>query len=170
MHRSGTSLVAKCFEVFGYGLGETLMAPSDDNPKGFFEDLDVVELNDLLLQENGSDWDAPVFVGQQPLSWSNDQLEAGVSLLKVKLEHEPRLAIKDPRLCLVLPYWRAVAQRIDVPLRICLVYRNPLDIAASLEQRNAQPISVGLGLTQAYWSQLLSDTECDSFVVSYESF
>ena len=46
MHRSGTSLVAKCFEVFGYGLGETLMAASDDNPKGFFEDLDVVELND----------------------------------------------------------------------------------------------------------------------------
>ena len=39
MHRSGTSLVAKSFEVFGYGLGETLMAPSDDNPKGFFEDL-----------------------------------------------------------------------------------------------------------------------------------
>ena len=51
MHRSGTSLVAKCFEVFGYGLGETLMAASDDNPKGFFEDLDVVELNDALLQD-----------------------------------------------------------------------------------------------------------------------
>ena len=46
MHRSGTSLVTKCFEVFGYGLGESLMAASDDNPKGFFEDLDVVALND----------------------------------------------------------------------------------------------------------------------------
>ena len=170
MHRSGTSLVAKCFEVFGYGLGETLMAPSDDNPKGFFEDLDVVELNDLLLQENGSNWDAPVFVGQQPLSWSNDQLEAGVSLLKVKLEHEPRLAIKDPRLCLVLPYWRAVAQRIDVPLRVCLVYRNPLDIAASLHQRNELPHLVGLGLTHAYWTQLLRDTEPSSFVINYDNF
>ena len=35
MHRSGTSLVTKCFELFGYGLGETLMEPSEDNPKGF---------------------------------------------------------------------------------------------------------------------------------------
>ena len=54
MHRSGTSLVTKCFELFGYGLGETLMEPSEDNPKGFFEDLDVVYVNDWLLRDNGS--------------------------------------------------------------------------------------------------------------------
>ena len=77
MHRSGTSLVAKSFEVFGYGLGETLMAPSDDNPKGFFEDLDVVELNDGLLQKNGSTWDAPVFVGQQPLDLGYPPIGSG---------------------------------------------------------------------------------------------
>ena len=81
-----------------------------------------------------------------------------------------RLAIKDPRLCLTLPYWRAAAQFLNIPLRVCLVYRNPLDIAASLEQRNGLPLSVGLGLTQAYWSQLLSDTESDSFVLGYEHF
>ncbi|MDB2376704.1 glycosyltransferase [Luminiphilus sp.] len=170
MHRSGTSLVAKCFEVFGYGLGETLMAPSDDNPKGFFEDLDVVAFNDALLEANGSSWDAPVFMGQQPLAWDQRQLEAGAKLLKAKLDREPRLAIKDPRLCLMLPYWHAAAQFLNIPLRVCLVYRNPLDIAASLEQRNGLPLSVGLGLTQAYWSQLLSDTESDSFVLGYEHF
>ena len=170
MHRSGTSLVAKCFEVFGYGLGETLMAASDDNPKGFFEDLDVVELNDDLLQDNGSAWDAPVFIGQGPLAWTQDQLEAGVNLLKAKLEHEPRLAIKDPRLCLVLPYWRAVAEHLNVPLRCCLVYRNPLDIAASLQQRNALPHPLGLGLNHAYWTQLLRDTEPNSFVIGYDNF
>ena len=170
MHRSGTSLVAKCFEVFGYGLGETLMAASDDNPKGFFEDLDVVAFNDALLESNGSSWDAPVFMGQRPLAWDRRQVEAGAELLKAKLEREPQLAIKDPRLCLTLPYWHAAAQFLKIPLRVCLVYRNPLEIAASLEQRNAMPLSVGLGLTQAYWSQLLSDTESDSFVVGYDHF
>ncbi|MDA7585508.1 glycosyltransferase [Luminiphilus sp.] len=170
MHRSGTSLVAKCFEAFCYGLGETLMAPSDDNPKGFFEDLDVVAFNDALLESNGSSWDAPVFMGQQPLAWDQRQVEAGAELLSAKLDREPRLAIKDPRLCLMLPYWRAAAQFLNIPLRVCLVYRNPLDIAASLEQRNGLPLSVGLGLTQAYLSQLLSDTEPDSFVVGYEHF
>ena len=53
---------------------------------------------------------------------------------------------------------------------MCLVYRNPLGIAASLEQRNGLPLSVGLGLTHAYWSQLLRDTESDGFVVGYEKF
>jgi hypothetical protein len=170
MHRSGTSLVTKCFEVFGYGLGETLMAASDDNPKGFFEDLDVVVLNDELLQENGSYWDAPVFISQEPLAWTHEQLEAGTQLLKTKLAHEPRLAIKDPRLCLLLPYWRAVAQNLNIPLRLCLVYRNPLDIAASLHQRNGLPLPIGLGLTHTYWAQLLLDTESDSFVVGYDNF
>ena len=85
MHRSGTSLVTKCFECFGYGLGETLMAPSSDNPKGFFEDLDIVNLNDNLLRDNGSYWDAPVFVGQGPLSWDATHLDAGVKLLTAKL-------------------------------------------------------------------------------------
>ena len=126
MHRSGTSLVAKCFEVFGYGLGETLMAASDDNPKGFFEDLDVVAFNDALLESNGSSWDAPVFMGQRPLAWDRRQVEAGAELLKAKLEREPQLAIKDPRLCLTLPYWHAAAQFLKIPLRVCLVYRNPL--------------------------------------------
>lgn len=62
MHRSGTSLVTKCFEIFGYGLGDTLMEPNEDNPKGFFEDLDVVQINDELLRANGSYWDAPSFL------------------------------------------------------------------------------------------------------------
>jgi GT2 family glycosyltransferase/glycosyltransferase involved in cell wall biosynthesis len=170
MHRSGTSLVTKCFECFGYGLGETLMAPSSDNPKGFFEDLDIVNLNDNLLRDNGSYWDAPVFVGQGPLSWDAIHLDAGVKLLNAKLAREPRLAIKDPRLCLLLPFWRAVAESLNIPLRLCLVFRDPLDVAASLQQRNDLPFSIGLGLTQAYWSQLLTDTDPDSFVVSYDKF
>ncbi|MBT5008214.1 MAG: hypothetical protein HOM95_16140, partial [Halieaceae bacterium] len=170
MHRSGTSLVTKCFECFGYGLGETLMAPSSDNPKGFFEDLDIVNLNDNLLRDNGSYWDAPVFVGQGPLSWDATHLDVGVKLLTAKLAREPRLAIKDPRLCLLLPFWRAVAESLNIPLRLCLVFRDPLDVAASLQQRNDLPLSIGLGLTQAYWSQLLTDTDPDSFVVSYDEF
>ena len=66
MHRSGTSLVTKCFEVFGYGLGETLMEPSEDNPKGFFEDLDVVYINDWLLRDNGSYWDCLLYTSPSP--------------------------------------------------------------------------------------------------------
>ena len=139
MHRSGTSLVTNCFQLFGYELGQTLMEPNEDNPKGFFEDLDVVRINDELLIENGSSWDAPIFLEQKSLSWPQYQMDAALEIIEGKLDRFPRLAIKDPRTCLLLPFWREVAERLGVSLKLCLVYRNPLDIAASIERRNGLP-------------------------------
>ncbi|MEK9808295.1 MAG: hypothetical protein VW373_09655, partial [Halieaceae bacterium] len=170
MHRSGTSLVTHCFELFGYGLGDNLMEPGEDNPTGFFEDLDVVAINDALLLENGSAWDAPVFVESARLDWSARILKEAVATLKEKLVLAPRLAIKDPRVCLTLPFWREAASELGVSLRLCLVYRNPLDIAASIERRNGLPLSQGLALTQLYWSALMQQTSADEFVVDYREF
>lgn len=161
MHRSGTSVVTRCLELFGYSLGESLMEPGEDNPTGFFEDLDVVDLNDQLLLENGSTWDAPVFVERDGLLWSPPRLNDAVAIIKNKLESAPKLAIKDPRVCLTLPFWRAVAKELNVSLKLCLVYRNPLDIAASIEQRNQLPKAEALALTQIYWSELLKQTAHD---------
>jgi len=170
MHRSGTSVVTRCLELFGYSLGESLMEPGEDNPTGFFEDLDVVRLNDALLLENGSTWDAPVFTERERLTWSSQQLAEAADVLKGKLAGAPKLAIKDPRVCLTLPFWRAVAAHLEVPLRLCLIYRNPLDIAASIERRNQLPAQAALALTQLYWSQLLKHTEASEVVIDYANF
>jgi GT2 family glycosyltransferase len=170
MHRSGTSLVTNCFQLFGYSLGQTLMEPNEDNPKGFFEDLDVVRLNDELLNENGSSWDAPVFLERQSLSWPSYHMEAALEIIEGKLERFPKLAIKDPRTCLTLPFWREVAKTLGVPLRLCLVYRNPLDIAASIERRNGLPMAEALALIQLYWSELLKQTAPTDVVIDYGAF
>lgn len=170
MHRSGTSVVTRCLELFGYSLGESLMEPGEDNPTGFFEDLDVVRLNDDLLLGNGSTWDAPVFTERKGLTWSPQQLAEAAEVLKGKLAGAPKLAIKDPRVCLTLPFWRALATHLDVPLRLCLIYRNPLDIAASIERRNQLPAQEALALTQLYWSELLKHTEAGEVVIDYTNF
>ena len=170
MHRSGTSVVTRCLELFGYSLGESLMEPGEDNPTGFFEDLDVVRLNDDLLLRNGSAWDAPVFTEHEALVWSRQQLAEAADVLKEKLASAPKLAIKDPRVCLTLPFWRAVATHLDVPIRLCLIYRNPLDIAASIERRNQLPAQESLALTQLYWSELLKHTEASEVVIDYANF
>ena len=49
MHRSGTSLVTSSLPLLGFPVGDNLMLGNEDNPRGFFEDLDVVSLNDDLL-------------------------------------------------------------------------------------------------------------------------
>ena len=170
MHRSGTSVVTRCLELFGYSLGESLMEPGEDNPTGFFEDLDVVYLNDQLLLDNGSSWDAPVFTEGDGLRWSPKRVTDAADIIRDKLVGAPKLAIKDPRVCLTLPFWRAVADELQVSLQLCLVYRNPLDIAASIEQRNQLPKKEALALTQIYWSELLKRTAQDDVVIDYARF
>src|SRR5262249_19348517 len=61
MHRSGTSMVAMLMHRCGLYLGEErdLMAASQDNPDGFWENTKFVELNDLILHELGGGWDCP---------------------------------------------------------------------------------------------------------------
>ena len=129
MHRSGTSLIAKSAELLGFGLGESLMPPSEDNPKGFFEDLDIVAVNDRLLLVNQSSWDAPTFRSNDKLIWNEELFTQGCNLLSSKLDTQPQLAIKDPRLCLTLPFWCSVARSLEVGTSTCFVSRNPLAIS-----------------------------------------
>ena len=168
MHRSGTSLVAKAFELFGFELGESLMAPGKDNPKGFFEDVDVVDLNERLLQQMSGDWDLPPQAVGSEIIWSSEDLQAGVELLKYKFQNHKRLAIKDPRICLLMAYWQAVVHEVDCELYVCIVYRNPLDIEASLKDRNQFPMEVAHRLTEYYWNTFLSNAPPQSVVIAYD--
>ena len=50
MHRSGTSAITKSLELLGVGLGSELHPAGFDNPKGFWEDRDCLEINERLLK------------------------------------------------------------------------------------------------------------------------
>ena len=57
MHRSGTSLITRSIEALNVLFTNNLMPPAiDDNPKGFFEDVDITEFNDGLLRFCGYSW------------------------------------------------------------------------------------------------------------------
>src|SRR5437588_10528992 len=47
--RSGTSLAAGLFRAAGYFQGEELHPARDSNPLGFFEDVEVNDINEALL-------------------------------------------------------------------------------------------------------------------------
>src|SRR5438309_5043020 len=61
MHRSGTSMVARLLNVCGLGLGpeDELLPAAFDNPRGFWENVHFVRLNDALLRAWGGPWDRP---------------------------------------------------------------------------------------------------------------
>ena len=56
MHRSGTSAVVKALSCLGVDLGDDFMPSGDDNPKGFFEDKAVNQLNIEMLEVIGQRW------------------------------------------------------------------------------------------------------------------
>lgn len=51
MGRSGTSLVSSLLQRAGVHIGDQLLPPYPDNPRGYFEDVEFYEFHEQLLHE-----------------------------------------------------------------------------------------------------------------------
>ena len=160
MHRSGTSAVAGALRLAGADLGADLMAPAPDNPKGFWEHAGVVAIHDRLLHALGRAWDDP---RPLPDAWpetaaaiaASAELEA---LLRAEFSAVPLWAVKDPRMCRLLPLWWPVLTRMGVQPAAVFVLRHPDEVAASLAARSGWLPD----LSKVLWMQHLLDAEIAS--------
>jgi len=139
MHRSGTSAITRALSVMGVDLGSHLLPPVEgQNDKGFWEDADVMALDDEVLGQLGETWDslsASVTdrLGTQDLGpWR----QRGRDLLGEKTANCEWFGMKDPRIVRLLPFWQAVFADLDLDVRYVLALRHPLSVAASLARRN----------------------------------
>ncbi|GAB6124833.1 glycosyltransferase [Humidesulfovibrio idahonensis] len=158
MHRSGTSLLARLINLMGVSLGaqDALLLPKPDNPKGFWENQEAMELNDALLSLAGAAWN-------RPERFRLDRLPAeGLTPLRQRAERlldnfnsEPDWLLKDPRLCLTLPVWLQLAPR---PVIVHAV-RHPLRVALSLHRRDRLPLHHGLALWEHYTAAALRNSQ-----------
>lgn len=150
MHRSGTSLVARCCHeagIFG-GEPEAMLESQADNPLGFYERRDLVAANDALLEAAGSHWFEPP-PGALAAINAEQRPHCDTVLTALGAAGADRAAfIKDPRLCLTWPAWRSLAAA-DRHI-IIYVYREPLAVARSLWTRHGFPLAFGLLLWEHY--------------------
>jgi hypothetical protein len=140
MHRSGTSIAARALQLLGVSLGDEsgLLPPGRDNPAGYWENRYIQELDDEILAELGGAWDEPPVLVS---GWEQDEAldpfrERGQAILATYFASTPTGGVigwKDPRLSLLLPFWRTV-RPIDATV---VVVRDPREVAASLAARNA---------------------------------
>ena len=136
MHRSGTSLVAGCLQRLGVDFGPRLMPPNADNPRGYFEHNDVVNLHDRVLLALNRSWDetAPFPDGW----WQDERLKSHhAEMLGILRRDFPTApwGLKDPRLCRLLPWWETLWPETDSRPLFILVRRRPAEVAASLARR-----------------------------------
>jgi hypothetical protein len=152
MHRSGTSFVAGALGQLGVSLGrpDRMLKPGPDNPKGYFEIKELQQLDDELLAHLGGAWDQPPVLDP---GWELDAAlapyreRAGVILddaFGSAAERAPVIAWKDPRLSLLLPFWRTV-----MPIATTVVVvRDPVEVVASLALRG---YAVGPAQAASLW-------------------
>ncbi len=156
MHRSGTSLVSAIVNKLGIfgGDAETLGRSTEWNPKGYWEYRRFTQANNRILAALGARWDRVAGLGDAPFA----EHEAKIASVCAKLEptfrrfgEHPDWAIKDPRLCLLLPVWRGFLRN---PLAVVVV-RDPVEVALSLKRRNQMPLMAGIALWEYYMKSAL---------------
>jgi len=146
MHRSGTSALARVLSILGAELPKTIMRPSFDNPKGFWESEPIAALNDALLAELGVSWDEilSLVARRDDLAARPDLVERVCTVLRSEFSLSKPLVLKEPRVGLLLKLWMTALEHENCAPRVIIPIRNPLEVCASLGARNG--FSVGRSL------------------------
>lgn len=139
MHRSGTSALTRVLNIMGAAVSDDLLPglPSD-NTSGFWESRAVYNLHNQLFARLGVDW----FNVSNEITFPTEgetitEFLSGIdSILEQEFSKNPLIVLKDPRICILAPYWiNAIRSRNAIPVAVIPI-RNPLEVAASLKHRN----------------------------------
>lgn len=139
MHRSGTSWVASIASALEINVGERLVQADSGNPFGYFEDIDLLEMNRTVLRASVPS-DAP---GHPDWGWTEsesfDRARWYESYAQAQSLVQARAGLpywgwKDPRTSVLLDFWDGV---LPADARYVLLYRFPWEIEDSMQRLGA---------------------------------
>jgi len=141
----------------GAAIGEDLVGANSSNPRGHWEDVEGLRINDRILHESGGSWKRP------PATIRTGILSK--FLMRRFLWRNTRCGAptvwKDPRTVLTLPVWRPLLRR---PIYIG-AFRRAESVAASLEKRGDLSADAGLVLWLEYNRRILAFAEEEPVVM-----
>ena len=160
MHRSGTSAVTRVLGLLGCALPRVVTESAPDNERGFWENPAIRDLNDRILASAGLAWDDwepfdPRWYASPIAGEFRDDARA---ILEGEFAGSRLFVLKDPRVCRLLPFWIDAVRSVGAEPFMVSPIRNPLDVAASLEERNGIHPSIGLLM----WLRHVLDAEAAS--------
>jgi hypothetical protein len=133
MHRSGTSSLAGALVHIGFFPGNKLLPATDYNKKGFYEDRDLIWINNIVLEFNQINWYN--YKGED-IKYSSRHFQKLVGLIWFKYGFKKHVVIKDPRISILLPMYISVFKYLDWPFQLIIIKRNPQSIIRSITSRN----------------------------------
>jgi GT2 family glycosyltransferase/glycosyltransferase involved in cell wall biosynthesis len=136
MHRSGTSVATRLLNLMGLHVppDDELIAPDEENVRGYWESLALTELDERLLAALGAPWFAPPAAAEvsDRLSELADFLPSARQLAEEVLGAAPWVW-KDPRVCVLLSFWEQV---LGCENPLVLIHRDPFEVAQSVARRD----------------------------------
>lgn len=160
-------MVSRILHTLGADLGgaENQLNSNDDNPEGYWENWNIVEINDEIFELFGGTWDSPPSF---PSDWQFDERLSALKLRATgvfsRFEGNRQWSFKDPRLMLTLPFWQTVLPE----MRYLLCVRNPYEVAESFAKRavDGLPFYQALELWETYHERLAEAIDFNKCIVS----
>lgn len=170
MHRSGTSAVTRCCNLLGMHLGAQFIETNEHNARGFWEHSEVVSISESMLAALHSSWD-DIRAMPEDMQVNGDDVKRLQAVFDQELEAHDLWAVKDPRLCRLLPVWNELIKTQKLDSKALIVFRNPLESALSLEKRDGMDRNKAMLLWLRYnLDAELESRECPRAFLYYPDF
>jgi len=165
--------MAGSLSFLGMGLDSNLVeAVPSDNPKGYWEPVQVVKINDDIFSVfNMHYMDFSSF----PNGWMNHEAMVPIrhrikTWFKQSFSDESLIVVKDPRLCRTLLLWVDVLEQLQVEIKYIHVFRHPMEVVGSLCSRDSSfPVVKGLCVWLAHVLGSFRSPAGNHVIVSYDA-
>lgn len=112
-------------------MGDHLLGENVSNPRGHFENLEFIKLNEELLNEYGGSWKNPPKISK--LNFSKDKRNKINDFIKIN--QRPVWGLKDPRFMLTFPLWKEPLEQF-AKVTYIFVHRPFFESVYSLSHRD----------------------------------
>jgi hypothetical protein len=151
LHRSGTSAVTRLINLLGADIADDLLRKNADNERGYWESEAVIRVHNRLLGAIDSTHDGSLDPMPLRSNWPATAVarEAKRQLTRIiekQFADSGLFVVKDPRISRLLPLWVELLQALGIAPIAVIPFRNPLEVAASLAQRNRVSLAQALVL------------------------
>ncbi|WP_232209407.1 hypothetical protein [Sphingomonas sp. SKA58] len=152
MHRSGTSALSRALNLLGGDMPPRLIGADQWNAAGYWESKPIKDLNEEMLLSGGGEWSEWLEFNPDWFKSSAVQRfrDRAIELVGSEFTDSPLFIFKDPRLSILMPFWRSIFDELGIDQVAIHPLRNPVEVARSLERRNNFLMSKGVLLWLRY--------------------
>lgn len=131
--RSGTSTITRALQALGVDLGNHFKKASRKNPKGFFEDADLLALSKAARRTLKLRADSVRLIDETAFDHHklNGLQDQAIGVIQNRFGQSPIWGFKYGRTLRILPFWDRILDATNSKPAFVIALRHPLSVAKS---------------------------------------